>query len=159
MEMDIEKLKEIINKSRVGMLGSYTNSNIHFRPMSHVDIDDEGKIWFFTSQASIKADELEKNSSVLIMYFLESENTYIILKGMAYLNTSREKRKALFNSNVRAWFPDGLNDPNICLLVVEPNEVEYWSANENRIITSIKILWSAITKGSPPTSEHKKVRL
>jgi general stress protein 26 len=159
MEMNIGKLKEIISKRRVGMLGTYSGKELNFRPMSHVDVDDTGKIWFFTSLTSLKADELERNSSVILTYANESDNSYLSLNGMAFLNTDRTKMKELFNPFIKAWFPDGLNDPKICLLVVQPDEFEYWSTNENKVITSIKMLWAAMTSTQPPIGEHKSYTL
>ncbi len=48
----IEKIKELVSRSRVCMLGTSEEGFMKFRPMSHVDIDDEGSIWFFTSKDS-----------------------------------------------------------------------------------------------------------
>ena len=42
METDVEKLKQMAGKCRVGMLGIYKEDKIQFSPMSHVDIDDQG---------------------------------------------------------------------------------------------------------------------
>jgi len=159
MEMNLEKLKEIVGKSRVAMLGTNTHSGIHFRPMAHVLVDDDGKIWFFTSSTSTKVDELENDSQVILTYSNESENNYFTLKGNAQLSADKEKMKELFSPYTKAWFPEGLEDPTICLLVVQPYEAEYWSANESKIITSIKMLWAAVTNGKPPAGEHAKVRL
>lgn len=155
MEITIEKLKGIISKTRVGLLGTHhTNATINFRPMSHVDIDDAGRIWFFTSTNSLKAGELKHNSSIVLTYSNESDNSYLSINGTASLDKNREKMKELFNPYIKAWFPQGLNDPTLSLLIVQPDEVEYWFANENKMITSIKMLWAAMTKSSPPVGIH-----
>ena len=56
----VQKVKELVSRSRVGMLGTLDAGVMRFRPMSHVDIDDEGNIWFFISDDSWKADDIRE---------------------------------------------------------------------------------------------------
>ena len=70
----IEKIKELVSRSRVCMLGTSEDGFMKFRPMSHVDIDDEGVIWFFTSKDSWKAEDVQRDPSVQLIYINENDD-------------------------------------------------------------------------------------
>jgi general stress protein 26 len=148
MDDHVEKLKQIVARCRVGMLGMYREDGIHFSPMSHVDVDDEGNLWFFTTKETGKAISAKNKNNIFITYAQESNSTFLSISGKAYVNANREKMRELFNPYVKAWFPKGLEDPSIALLVVHPLEVESWTSDEQKILTYNKIL-------SPEKSEKK----
>jgi len=135
MENQIEKLKEMVSKCRVGMLGTYGSDGMHFSPMSHVDIDDLGNLWFFTSNESGKALNIKDDPSILLNYVHEADSTFLSIEGTAHITVNKAKMRELFNPFIKAWFPKGLNDPTLSLLLVRPVEVEYWVSNENRVLT------------------------
>jgi general stress protein 26 len=140
MEGQVEKLKQIVGRCRVGMLGMYHEDGIHFSPMSHVDIDDDGNLWFFTTKESGKAISAKNKNNIFITYAQEANSTFLSISGKAYLNSNREKMRELFNPYVKAWFPNGLEDPNLSLLVVHPLDVECWTCDDHKILTYNKIL-------------------
>lgn len=140
MDDHVEKLKQIVGRCRVGMLGMYHEDGIHFSPMSHVDIDDEGNLWFFTTKETGKTVTARNKNNIFITYAQEVSSTFLSISGKAYLNANREKMRELFNPYVKAWFPKGLDDPSISLLVVHPLEVECWTTDEDKVLTHNKIL-------------------
>lgn len=160
MEMShIEKLKELVSRSRVGMLGTLDDGFMRFRPMSHVDIDDAGKIWFFTSKDSWKADDIQHNPTVQLVYVNENDSIYLSIEGSATIIDDHQQMKELFNSFVKAWFPKGLKDPSLALLVVQPMNIEYWSNDDSKVLTYMKMLSAAVTGSQPSLGEHGKLTL
>lgn len=139
MENHIEALKGMVSKCRVGMMGTYGDDGMHFSPMSHVDIDDLGSFWFFTSSESDAAFNIEHDPLISLTYAHEADNTFLSIQGTARMNTNKVKMKELFNSFVKPWFPKGLDDPAISLLVVRPLEVEYWINNDKKVLTHNKM--------------------
>ena len=140
MDDHVEKLKQIVGRCRVGMLGMYREDGIHFSPMSHVDIDDDGNLWFFTTKENGKSISAKHKNNIFITYAQEANSTFLSISGKAYLNANREKMRELFNPYVKAWFPKGLDDPNLSLLVVHPLEVEAWDSDEQKVLNYNKIL-------------------
>ena len=153
----VEKIKELVSRSRVGMLGTLEEGFTRFRPMSHVDIDDDGKIWFFTSKNSWKATEIQHNPTVQLIYINESDSIYLRMDGMAHITVDQQRMKELFNSFVKAWFPDGLKDPSLALLVFDPVEIEYWTTEDSKILTYMKLLSASVTGTQPSVGEHGKM--
>ena len=140
MDDHIEKLRQIVARCRVGMLGMHREDGIHFTPMSHVDIDDEGNLWFFTSKENGKTISIKNRNNIFITYAQESNSTFLSITGKAYLNANRDKMKELFNPYLKHWFPNGLDDPSLSLLVVHPLEVECWTCDDHKVLTHDKIL-------------------
>ncbi len=154
-----EKVKELVSRSRVGMLGTLEAGFMKFRPMSHVDIDDDGNIWFFTSKDSWKAEDVQRNPTVQLIYVNESDSCYLSIEGTAYLSFDQQRMRELFNPFVKAWFPKGLKDPSLALLIVHPMEMEYWSNDDSKVLTYLKILTAAATGSQPSVGSHGKVAL
>ena len=155
----VEKIRELVSHSCVGMLGTLEDGFMRFRPMSHVDIDDEGRIWFFTSKDSWKAGDILQNPTVQLVYINESDSIYLSIDGSATLSVDQQRMKELFNPYVKAWFPNGLKDPSLALLVVSPMEVEYWSNDDSKVLTYLKILSAAVTGSQPSVGDHGKLTL
>ena len=153
----IQKVKELVSRSRVGMLGTLDTGVMRFRPMSHVDIDDEGNIWFFISDDSWKADDIQRNPMVQLIYIDEADSIYLSIEGMARVTHDQKRMKELFNPFVKAWFPNGLKDSSLALLEVHPIEMEYWSNDDSKVLTYIKMLSAAITGSQPSIGEHDKL--
>lgn len=160
MELNqIEKIKELVSRSRVCMLGTLEDGFMRFRPMSHVDIDDEGNIWFFISKDSWKAEDIQRNPTVQLVYLNEGDSIYLSMEGMAQVIVDQQRMKELFNPFVKAWFPKGLKDPSLALLVVHPIGIEYWANDDSKILTYIKMLSSAVTGSQPSIGEHDRLTL
>lgn len=140
MDDHVEKMKQIVGRCRVGMLGMYHEDGIRFSPMTHVDVDDDGNLWFFTTKETGKAVSGRNKNNIFITYAQEANSTFLSISGKAYLNANREKMRELFNPYVKAWFPKGLDDPSISLLVVHPLEVECWTSDDKKVLTYQKIL-------------------
>jgi general stress protein 26 len=154
MESYIEKLRELTGKCKVCMLGTFNELRVHFRPMAHVDVDDLGNLWFFTSIESEKTSQVNSNPNVYLTYSNEKESTYISVEGIASVsNINKDRMKELFTPMLRAWFPGGLDDPNLALMIVHPLEIDYWVNNENKVLTYIKMLSGAKTQ----IGEHGKL--
>ena len=156
---NIEKVKELASRSRVGMLGTLEGGFVKFRPMSHVDIDDDGNIWFFTSRDSWKAADVQQNPTVQLVYANESDSCYLSIEGTAHFSDDHQRMKELFNPFIKAWFPKGLKDPSLTLLIVHPKEMEYWSNDDSKVLTYLKILTAAATGSQPSVGSHGKLAL
>lgn len=158
MEDYVEKLKQLTGKCGVCMLGTFEEMRVHFRPMAHVDVDDMGNLWFFTSIESEKASHINSNPNVYLTYTCEEGSTYLSVEGIASVsNINRDRMKELFTPMLRAWFPNGLDDPSLALMIVHPLEIDYWTNNENKVLTYFKMLSSAVTGVRAPVGEHGKL--
>lgn len=156
----LDKLKSFISNGDVAILCTIEDLQIHSRPMTTADIDEEGNIWFFTNEYSPKVYEMENNlDHVTLCYTDHGSSTYVCVNGKASLVKDPAKMKELFNSMVKAFFPEGLDDPRLALIKVTPKHAEYWDSNSNSMIRFMGILGSALTGEKYTRGQHGEIYL
>jgi general stress protein 26 len=70
-----------------------------------------------------------------------------------------EKMAELCDPIVKAWFPDGLDDPNLVLLRVSVDKAECWDASGTPV-KRLAAFTKAFKAGDPSEiGEHKKLQL
>ena|SRR5436190_4356609 len=124
---EIKEFKDIIENIHTAILFTRAKKNEwKGRPMATVKVDDKGSFWFFTDEFSNKVEEIWRNNEVVINYSNLTGNAYIRVTGKAYLSRDINKINELYSPFVQTWLPGGLNDPNLLLLRIEPQEIEYY---------------------------------
>ncbi len=142
----IDKIKEIVKAADIGMFTTaLTNFPLNSRPMATQDADDEGNLWFFSEKGSTKNEEIESDNRVQIFYANKSSSEYLSVYGTAEISTNREKIKELWTPIVKAWFPEGDDDPSITIIKVTPVDAYYWDTKNNKLVSLIKIAASVVS--------------
>lgn len=140
-----KKFKDLVEEVGICMFITSTDQNESARPMATIHTDEDGTLWFYTHRSSGKIQELNADHVVHLLYAHPGKDTYLDVWGTANMVTDREKVKELWKPMVKAWFPGGQDDPDLCLLKVKPNDVYYWDTESGRMVEFIKILTSAAT--------------
>lgn len=161
INQNVEKLIEMVKGVRVCMLitNERNAENLSGRPMSISKIDDDGTIWFFTKSSSYKVDEIEESKKVSIAITNESSNNYLMIQATAKLVNDKTKMKELWSSILKAWFPLGLDDPDMTLIKVTPNEVNYWDSSSSKMVVLFNMLKAIVTGKEYAEGEHGKINL
>ncbi len=130
------------------------------RPMTTVQKDFDGSLWFFTSASSPPAMAIAQQDAVGVAYCEPKDDRYVSLSGQATLQRNRSRMEALWSPMVKAWFPKGLDDPDLTLLRVEVHRAEYWDVKESKPVQLYKMA-KAVVSGERPTDmgEHRTVTL
>lgn len=158
MEAHVAKLKELTARCRVCMLGTFEEKRVVFRPMAHVDIDDLGNFWFFMAVDSAKAAQVNANPNVYLNYSCEETSTFLNVEGVASIsNINKDRMRELFDPFVRAWFPDGLRDPALGLMVVHPLEIDYWIPDDHKVLTYNKMISKTVAGSKAMAAEHGRI--
>lgn len=127
MKNGAEKLRDDIAAIEVAMLTTRDeDGNLHSRPMYTLELDGTGVLWFFTTKDSHKMDDIEDNNRVSLSYADANTHTYISITGTAQCVDDDERKKKDWSPIHEAWFPKGINDPNLCLLRVRIHSAEMW---------------------------------
>lgn len=155
----LDKLKKLVEDVKVAMLCTKHQDHLHARPMSTSQIDDDGNFWFFTNEFSGKVDQVENDPHVCLCYSDPANSTYVSVRGDAELVTDQDKMKDLWNPILKAWFPEGLDDPKISLLKVTPNDAEFWDSSSSKMVNFFKIVRAAVTGGKTDVGDHGKISL
>jgi general stress protein 26 len=148
LDQNIEKFIEMIKGTKICMLLSDEKDEEYLsgRPMAISDVDEKGNIWFFTKERFHWVDELEEDKTVSLAVINEADNTYLMIHGNASLSDDQEKMKELWKPTMKAWYPKGLDEADIILLKVEPEDVHYWDSDSSNMVVLFKMV-KAIIKG------------
>jgi general stress protein 26 len=128
--------------------------------MATQQVDPEDVLWFVSRKDSHKIEELTENQHVELTYAAPDRDLYVSASGRAQIVDDRAKTRELWNAAVQAWFPDGPDDPNVCLLRVDLDEAEYWLDRKPKSLRLTQLL-GAVVSGRPPQSglEDRKLQL
>ncbi|WP_338765479.1 pyridoxamine 5'-phosphate oxidase family protein [Massilia sp. METH4] len=154
---ELHELRDRIKDVKFGMLTTQDASGLlTSRPLTTQQLDDEGSIWFFVSDQEAFTLELVDNPSVNVSFADVGDHLYVSVSGRAELLRDRAKAEELWNPAVKAWFPQGLDDPHLALLRVRVQAAEYWDTANSKMVTLFAMAKAAIT-GKPPTNvgEHR----
>lgn len=164
MKTDHEKLAEIIKDIKFTMMTTIdSQGKMHSRPMATMDFDAndfQGTLWFFTKHDSLKVHEIEEDKDVNLAYSEPSSQRYISVTGLATVETDKNKMKELWNPTLKAWFPEGLEDPELALIKVEVDSAEIWDAPPSKVVRLAGMAKSIVTgKSYENPGDHRQVDL
>ena|SRR6185312_7052926 len=149
------RLHDKIKNIKIAMLTfAYSNGKLKSNPMTTMQTECEGNIWFFTQLDSEQAEEVQKNPLVNISYTDSYTETYVSISGKAEIVTERSKMNELWKPNLEEWLPGGLNNPKLCLLKVLMEEAEYWDNSCSKMLN----LWD-YSEADHVVKAHKHVTM
>jgi general stress protein 26 len=130
------------------------------RPLSTQDARFDGKrVWFFTEADSPKMGEIRRNPKVNLAYASKDRNTYLSVAGTAKVNNDRRRINALWSDAMKAFFPEGKDDPNLALLEVEVRTVEYWDGPGTFVGKLVGFVKARVTGKEEAMGENRLVDL
>jgi general stress protein 26 len=158
-----EQLWDLIKDIKFAMFTTrHGNGHLHSRPMTtqNKKVDEDSSLWFFMSRAGGPVGDLEADPTVGVIYADPDKDAYVSVSGTAQVVDSPSKKQELWNKINEAWFPAGVNDPDLALVQVEITHAEYWDVKDSKLVQLFKMAKSAVT-GSPPKdlAEHGTVHL
>jgi general stress protein 26 len=150
----IEKLNELIKDIKIAMITTNDGGLLRSRPMATQDAEFDGTLWFFTSKNTHKAEEIKIDNRVNVSYAEPDDNRYVSMSGTAELIDDHEKIEELWSPVYQAWFPKGLDDPNIILLKVTVEQAEYWDATSSSLVEVFGLLKALVTGERANGGDH-----
>ncbi len=157
-----DELDDLTSRIKDVKFGMFTTSDdlriLTSRPLTNQQVDADGNMWFFVSDQEAFTRDLLTNPSVNVSFADVSDHLYVSVAGRAELLRDRAKAEELWNPMIKAWFPQGLDDPHLVLLKVRIQSAEYWDTGNSKMVTLFAMAKAAIT-GKPPTDigEHKHI--
>ena len=158
-EESIAKLKELTEGIDFCMLTTIDSGQLRSRPMSTQQAEFDGDLWFFTSDNTHKVEEIEKDNRVCVAYSKPDDSTYVSVNGRAEIVKDRSKMEELWSPILKAWFPDGLDDPHLCLLKVTAEQAEYWESPSGTVVQMLGFVKALATGEQADWGENEKIDL
>lgn len=153
-----EKIWNLIKDIHVAMLTTTDpNGSLYSRPMATQQDNFHGELSFLTSSHSGKTQEIEDNAQVNLSYVDTHKSTFVSLSGTARLERDRNRIHELWHPSFKAWFPNGVDDPDITVLTVRVEEAEYWDAPSSALVRNFRILERAVRGGEGKVGDHARM--
>ncbi|MBN1208234.1 MAG: pyridoxamine 5'-phosphate oxidase family protein [Myxococcaceae bacterium] len=154
----ITHLGELIRGIQVAMMTTVeADGSLRSRPMWTHDRDFDGELWFFTREHSAKVGELEHDQRVNLSYAEPSKDRFVSVSGRCRLVVDKEKTRKLWQPTLKAWFPKGVDDPELALLCVKVEKAEYWDTPSSRMVQLVGLVKAALTGETYAPGENEKV--
>ncbi len=115
------------------------------RPMGCLQKAFDGVLWFLTFRHSEKIAEIATDEHVLVSYADPAKYEYVSVTGRARTVDDPAKIKELWTEGLRVWFPDGPDNPELTLIVVEVDEATYWTNAASLATYAWKYVRAAVT--------------
>jgi len=130
------------------------------RPLSTQRTEFDGEVlWFFVRGNSPKAAEIARNPRVNVSYASKDHNAYVSVAGRAALVRNRVKIRELWNDALKIWFRKGLDDPELALIRVRVNTIEYWEGPSSTVGKLVGMVTAAVTGRDTAMGESRMVRV
>lgn len=143
-EFAVDKIKDLAENIKTCMFCTYNNERLHSRPMSVQKIDDLGQLWFLSDRNSSQNADITMNPTVEI-FFSEPHDKFLTLHGSATILYDRDKIEELYSPIVKVWMPGGIDDPNLSVIKVIPEDGYYWNNKNGKMVAIAKMTAALVT--------------
>ena len=155
----LARLWALIKDVRVAMLTTWDGHRLRSRPMHGFQDVFQGELYFYTRLESGKTREVVRYDQVNLAYAEPQRQVYVSVSGSAEVVVEPALLKKYWNSAVAAWFPEGLEDPDLALIKVRVEEAEYWDMTTSRMRYLFELGRANLTGREPELGEHGSVQL
>lgn len=152
---DTQCVWDLMKKIGFAMLVTRDGEKLRARPMSAHLEPDQNQILFLADARRHKDEEIARDPHINLSFADASSQKYVSTTGTAVVSNDREKIRQLFSTPAKAWWasPD---DPNIRVLKISPDNVEFWDS-PGSVISYVKMAAAAITGTRPALGDNRKV--
>ena len=155
---ELARLADLIADAEIAMLTTVDpDGTLRSRPLLTLEMDAQGRLWFFTELSTRKVGEMDQHRKVNLSYADLARQSFVSVCGRVRLLRDPDKARELWTSRLKPWFPSGLDDPDLGLLEVTVEAAEYWDVPANRVQRLFGL--TASGEGAPgQPGEHGEVR-
>lgn len=155
----LRELWKKIGEIKVGMFTTWHDEKVlHSRPMTAIEVDVDGYLWFFSSLQSDLVLDVSVQPNANINFSEPKDNFYVSLAGRAEFIIDRAQYEKLWSPLFKPWFPRGVDDPDLVLIRFDITDAMYWDSDINRMVKWAKLLTAAATGNRPDLGEHGHIR-
>ena len=142
----LTQLGKLIGEIPVAMLTNQDGDGaLVSRPMSPLEMDVNGALWFFTDVSASKVEQLHK---VNLSFANPARASYVSLAGHGELEADPVHIRQLWTPFMKPWFPEGPDSSNLALLKVIPETAEYWDAPHSKMVR-MAAMAASVVAGKP----------
>ncbi len=154
----ISKVTDIINGSHIGMLTTINEEGaLVSRPLAVQEVQGRRRHVVLHGPGTSQVAHVRADPRVNVSFGKNTE--WVSVAGTAEVVTDRAKIREMWNQAVEAWFPDGPDTPEVCLLRVDSDSAEYWTSPGGTAATVLQWVKSKVTNSRMSVGESGTVDL
>jgi general stress protein 26 len=155
---ELRRLAELIGHTKIAMMTTVeSNGSLRSRPLATLQMDSEGKLWFFSAIDSSKVEEIAHHRQVNLSFSDPEKQDYVSVSGTAEIVRDPRKMRELWSAWVEPWFPDGLGDPSLVLMSVRIDQAEYWDAPASKVQRLFGLARAIATGDTTALGKHGRI--
>lgn len=160
-KQEIEHLAKLMKKIDIAMLATVgKGGHLVSRPLSTQCATFDGeRVWFLTERDTPKVGEIRRHPQVNVAYASKDANTYLSVSGKARVVRDQALIDTFWNDAMKAFFPNGKDDPNIVLIEVAVDTIEYWDGPGSWIGKALTFAVARVTGNEEVMGENRIVDL
>ena len=152
-----------IKDIRFGMFTTrQANGHLHSRPMTtqNSSVDEDESLWFFMSHRGDPVADLAAEPVVNVAYADTDADCYVSVCGLAAVIDNHAKKVQLWSKAAQAWFPGGVDDPDLALVQVRIHAAHYWNVKTNKVMQLLHMAKAVVTGETPHgMGEHGEIHM
>jgi general stress protein 26 len=155
------RLSALLKKHRFAMLTTIEGGDmLHSRPMTTIERDFDGTLWFFAKSDSATAAALRDRPSLCASFSEPKDSEFVCVSGEGELIEDIGKKRELWNSAVQAWMPEGPGSSSNLLIKLTPNHAEYWDSSSSKLVQLFSFAKALVTHRPPlDVGEHRTINI
>lgn len=154
----IDRVWDIIEAVGVGMLTTQFRGGLRARPLEPRLDRAAGVIWFLTDVRSAKDAEIAASPDIGLVVIDANDRAYLSITGRAQVVREVATARRFWKETDAMWWT-GPDDPNLCLLKIEPDTAELWDGPASAATAAFEFMKARLTGGEPDLGENRKVRV
>jgi general stress protein 26 len=155
-QRSLDRIWDIIEKVGVGMLTTRFAGGLRARPLEARPDRAAGVIWFVTDLRSDKEHEIEVEQDVGLVFIDPNEKAYLSITARAEVQRDHSKAADIWKKTDNMWW-HGPNDPNVCVLRVQPLTAELWDGPSSKAVAAFEFAKARLTGEKPNLGENRKL--
>jgi general stress protein 26 len=129
-----QQFRDLVRDIPFAMFTTVTaGGGLRSRPMVASENAFDGTLWFFTRSSSAVAQEVAGNRMVNVTYVSAPEDRFVSVSGSASVVRDVERAAGMWSSVYNQWFAGGPSDPDLSLIKIETDRVEFWDRKAGRM--------------------------
>lgn len=155
-----KQLAEMLDGLSVAMLTEWHEGQLRSRPMTVLELDEEGHFWFLSHLPPQEPPASEAAPPVVNLNFSdERKATYVSMSGHLVWTTDRARIESLWTRFAKPWFPDGPDTPGLAAAAFVPDGAEYWDSPDSRVVRLFAMA-ASVSSGKPVgLGDHGHLRM
>lgn len=155
---NVVKLAELIKEQKFAMVTTRCeDGSLRSRPLTTLDTDFDGVIWFIVQADSEVAREIEGSTQVNVAYASAGDGKFVAVSGSGQIMRDRTKAAELWNPAFEVWFA-GSDDPNLALLRVVAEQADCWDSPSTRVGRLVGFVKALASGDDSALGQHERLQ-